>query len=197
MAKNAPIIESQGRTIVALQPLLRAEAGKMLRRLPSFISFDDVRSAGLLGLIRAARRADPDRAIEPFAIRCIRGAILDWLRTLDHVPRRERARRRKAGEDDSDRPCSLDAIMSEGWSPGSTPPDQRAAVIRGETATALASSIAKLSPIEREIVERTSLGDEILSAIAAEKGLTESRICQIRSAALKRLRRLLDTALNA
>ena len=56
----------------------------------------DLVSYGLLGLIGAIERFDPDREIkfETYAIARIKGAIIDELRALDWVPRSVRARAR-------------------------------------------------------------------------------------------------------
>jgi RNA polymerase sigma factor FliA len=53
---------------------------------------DDLWSVGALGLVDAARRFDPARGIkfETFAQHRIRGAMLDELRQMDHLPRRLR-----------------------------------------------------------------------------------------------------------
>ncbi len=55
---------------------------------------DDLWSAGALGLLEAAHRFDAGRAarFESFAEHRIRGAMLDELRRLDHLPRRLRDR---------------------------------------------------------------------------------------------------------
>ncbi len=54
---------------------------------------DDLWSVGALGLLDAAKRFDPGRAVkfESFAEHRIRGAMLDELRRMDHLPRRLRA----------------------------------------------------------------------------------------------------------
>lgn len=54
--------------------------------------FDDLWSAGAIGLIDAARRFDAGLGLrfESFAEHRIRGAMLDELRRLDHLPRRLR-----------------------------------------------------------------------------------------------------------
>lgn len=54
---------------------------------------DDLWSVGALGLLEAAHRYDPSRAVrfESFAEHRIRGAMLDELRKMDHLPRRLRA----------------------------------------------------------------------------------------------------------
>jgi RNA polymerase sigma factor for flagellar operon FliA len=57
-------------------------------------AFDDLWSAGALGLMEASRRFDPSRGVtfETFVEHRIRGAMLDELRRMDHLPRRLRSR---------------------------------------------------------------------------------------------------------
>ena len=64
---------------------------------PSHVEEADLISYGLLGLIGAIERFDPEREIkfETFAIARIKGAIIDELRSLDWVPRSVRARARE------------------------------------------------------------------------------------------------------
>ena len=55
---------------------------------------DDLWSAGALGLVDAARRFEQGRGVkfETFAEHRVRGAMLDEMRKLDHLPRRLRER---------------------------------------------------------------------------------------------------------
>jgi RNA polymerase sigma factor for flagellar operon FliA len=57
-------------------------------------AYDDLWSAGALGLIEASKRFDNERGVsfEGFVEHRIRGAMLDELRRLDHLPRRLRSR---------------------------------------------------------------------------------------------------------
>ncbi len=57
-------------------------------------AFDDLWSAGALGLLEAARRFDGSRGVtfETFVEHRVRGAMLDELRRMDHLPRRLRSR---------------------------------------------------------------------------------------------------------
>ncbi|HDH96645.1 MAG TPA: FliA/WhiG family RNA polymerase sigma factor [Proteobacteria bacterium] len=70
-------------------PLIKLVATRMIRRLPPQVELDDLLHAGVVGLIDAAEKFDPDRDIkfETYAEFRIRGAILDELRSLDWVPR--------------------------------------------------------------------------------------------------------------
>lgn len=68
-------------------------ARRMSLRVGDPALFDDLWSAGALGLLDAARRFDVAQAVrfETFAEHRIRGAMLDELRRLDHLPRRLRS----------------------------------------------------------------------------------------------------------
>jgi RNA polymerase sigma factor FliA len=79
-------------------PLVRRTAMKLARRLPSTVSVSDLVGYGWLGLLDAFDRASPDMdpaEFEAYARYRIRGAALDWLRTLDPSSRAARALSRK------------------------------------------------------------------------------------------------------
>jgi RNA polymerase sigma factor FliA len=87
---------SRERLVVAYSPLVKFVAGRMVARLPSHVEEPDLISYGLLGLIGAIERFDPEREIkfETYAVARIKGAIIDELRSLDWAPRSVRARAR-------------------------------------------------------------------------------------------------------
>lgn len=82
--------------IVAYIPLVRRVAGKLRQRLPPQVELDDLVSYGYDGLVRAVDRYDPDQgSFEPFAVRWVKGAMLDGIRALDWAPRSLRRRARQ------------------------------------------------------------------------------------------------------
>src|SRR5947209_11966713 len=85
------------RLVVAYSPLVKYVAGRMGSGLPAHVEEADLISYGLVGLISAIERYEPEREIkfETYAIPRIRGAIIDELRALDWVPRSVRARARE------------------------------------------------------------------------------------------------------
>jgi RNA polymerase sigma factor for flagellar operon FliA len=85
------------RLVLAYSPLVKFVAGRMSSGLPGHIEEADLISYGLLGLIGAIERFDPDREIkfETFAVARIKGSIIDELRSLDWVPRSVRAKARE------------------------------------------------------------------------------------------------------
>jgi RNA polymerase sigma factor for flagellar operon FliA len=85
------------RLVVAYSPMVKFVAGRLGAGLPSHVEDADLISYGLVGLIGAIERFDPDRGIkfETFAMTRIRGSIIDELRSLDWVPRSVRSRARE------------------------------------------------------------------------------------------------------
>jgi RNA polymerase sigma factor FliA len=85
------------RLVVAYSPLVKYVAGRMASGLPSHVEESDLISYGLLGLIGAIERYEPEREIkfETFAVSRIKGAIIDELRSLDWVPRSVRSKARE------------------------------------------------------------------------------------------------------
>jgi|SRR5690625_375475 len=75
-------------------PLVERIARRMLVRLPASVTWEELVSAGYLGLIEAVDRYDDERAsnFSAFARPRIRGAMLDSLRELDVLPRSTRER---------------------------------------------------------------------------------------------------------
>ena len=85
------------RLVVAYSPMVKFVAGRLGAGLPSHVEDADLISYGLVGLIGAIERFDPERGIkfETFAMTRIRGSIIDELRSLDWVPRSVRSRARE------------------------------------------------------------------------------------------------------
>jgi len=75
--------------ITGYAPLVKHIAGRMAMRIPSSISFDELISAGCLGLIDAIDRYDPSKEVDlkTYAAYRIKGAILDELRSMDWYSR--------------------------------------------------------------------------------------------------------------
>jgi RNA polymerase sigma factor FliA len=94
--KQAPDPATRDRLILTYAPLVKYVAGRLGSGLPSHVDESDLVSYGLLGLIDAIKRYDPDRDVkfETYAIQRIRGAIIDELRSMDWVPRSVRSRAR-------------------------------------------------------------------------------------------------------
>jgi RNA polymerase sigma factor for flagellar operon FliA len=80
--------------------MARRIALRVARRVPEWMSYDDLIASAMVGLTEAADRYDAARG-EPFvgfAEKRIRGAVLDELRRGDIMPRRARQNARKVGQ---------------------------------------------------------------------------------------------------
>lgn len=77
--------------------LVHHVARQLVRNVRQDVDFDEVISAGTIGLIHAVESFDPSRglAFSTYAAPRIRGAILDDLRRRDHVPRSVRRKQRE------------------------------------------------------------------------------------------------------
>jgi len=64
--------------------------------LPACVDYNDLLSAGVMGLIGALERFNPEQGVkfETFVLPRIKGSILDELRTLDWAPRSLRSKAR-------------------------------------------------------------------------------------------------------
>ena len=80
-----PADQDRERMLMEHMSSVRFIARKIHRTLPRHIEVDDLISAGMVGLLEAFNRFDAARHVQfkSYAQFRVRGAILDWLRTLD------------------------------------------------------------------------------------------------------------------
>jgi RNA polymerase sigma factor FliA len=97
---SIPMTEEHERVIVEHLPIVRYLARRIHERLPQQVDIEDLVSAGVLGLIDAFHKFDPEKKVQfrSYAQFRIRGAILDSLRTLDWSPRDLRRKGRAVEE---------------------------------------------------------------------------------------------------
>ncbi len=83
------LLEDKSTLITDHLSLVDIICGRMVTQVPSFMNRDDIKSAGMLGLIDAANKFQPEKNIlfKTFAEYRIRGAILDEMRKLDWFSR--------------------------------------------------------------------------------------------------------------
>jgi RNA polymerase sigma factor for flagellar operon FliA len=180
---------------------------------------DDLWVAAALALVDAARRYDPSRAVPfaPFAEHRVRGALLDELRRMDHLPRRLRAQTegaRKAREKlrqslgrepTSEEMCAelkvdqeaLAALESLSLPPpaldlqdttaSSDPSPSESAELRQQKAL-LTEEIAKLPERLRTVLALHYVEGLTYREIATLLEVSEPRICQLHSQAIKAIK---------
>lgn len=172
--------------------LVQRVVRRLARRLPRCVATDDLMGAGTLGLIDAVNRYDHSRAasFQAYAEIRIRGAILDYLRVMDWLPRSTRATV-KAGTSDA-AVVSVEDVRDDGFDTFvAALPLPSSAVERSERKERLAQAIRQLPPRDRELLSLYYVEDLTLKQIGEVMKITESRVCQLHAAAVDRLRRQL------
>ena len=230
------------RLILTYAPLVKYVAGRLGSGLPAHVEEGDLVSYGLLGLIGAIERFDPDRDIkfETYAIARIKGSIIDELRSMDWVPRSVRARARdieraiaeleakhtraptdeeisaKLGITEEEFQDSLleisrtsIAALDELWtsSAGGGDPvalidtiedtqaaEPQMAMAYTELREALGEAIARLPEREKLVVTLYYYEELTLREIGEVLGVTESRVSQLHTKAILRLKARLSAA---
>ncbi len=81
-------------------PLVKRIAYHLINRLPPSLQLDDLKQAGVIGLLEAARNYDPRQgaSFETYAGIRIRGAMLDEMRRTDWTPRSVHRKARTVSE---------------------------------------------------------------------------------------------------
>ena len=232
------------RLILTYAPLVKYVAGKLGTWLPAHVEEGDLISYGLLGLISAIDRFEPDRDIkfETYAISRIRGSMIDELRSLDWVPRSVRSRAREieramaelenrlrrspsdeevAAElgitvqefEDSLTQISRSSVIAldELWTTTSasgdtaslidTLEDQNAddptrELAEGELKRSLASAITRLPEREKLVIMLYYYEELTLREIGEVLNVTESRVSQLHTKAILRLKVRLQGSLE-
>jgi RNA polymerase sigma factor for flagellar operon FliA len=92
----AVLTPEQEQVLLEHLPMVRFLARRIHERLPQHVDLEDLVSAGVVGLMDAFSKFNPDKKVQfrSYAQFRIRGAILDSLRTLDWSPRELRRKGR-------------------------------------------------------------------------------------------------------
>jgi RNA polymerase sigma factor for flagellar operon FliA len=180
-------------------PLVAYQAKRMIRRLPASVRADDLTSAGVFGLLAAIDAFDPGRGVkfETYAPLRIRGAMLDELRSTDWVPRLVRSR--------CEKPIEMLSMHGRSEKRGPLGGDRRSlesAVYEDRRIAAPADSMQRadvlrmvtrgLTANERRMVQLYYCDELTMREIGAVLGLSESRVSQMHTKVLDRLRESLE-----
>lgn len=89
--------EVRNRLVVHYSPLVKFVSGRVRSGLPSTVEQDDLISDGVIGLMDAIDKFEPERGLQfqTYAVSRIRGAMVDGLRATDWVPRAARDKIRR------------------------------------------------------------------------------------------------------
>ncbi len=235
--------ELKDRIVLEHTTLISYIVSRIAVRLPSHVDLEDLHNTGVIGLMDAVDKYDPNKdcKFKTYAEFRIRGAILDQLRSLDWVPRsvRQKSRRleqayseaeKRLGRQASDAEIAaalgielgefhsllsqtrgisivnMDDLRAQSDSEHPSPSanledvnaeDPFATLKARELTQALGTGIEALPDKERLVVSLYYYEDLNLKEIGHILGITESRVCQIHSKAVGRLRaRLRSAVLN-
>ncbi len=121
--------------ILKYLPLVKSIAFTIKRHLPPTIDVRDLMGHGIIGLIKALEKLDTQRNPESYLRIRIRGAIYDYLRSLDFGSRRIREKEKKIKE----------ALKYLTESLGREPTDEEIAEYLGEEVDSLQHDLNKIS----------------------------------------------------
>lgn len=160
--------------------MARRIAGKRAASLPSHA--DDIASAAMLGLVQAATRYKGKIPFPAFASHRIHGAIHDEvMRSGDVLPRRERAKVKRAGLS-GPVACELTDTI-----PDEAPLPDEIAEAKAERQSIREKALRFLDQRELRIVAMRYDEEKTLLEIGQALGITESRACQLHTRLLKKL----------
>ncbi|MGB5260331.1 MAG: RNA polymerase sigma factor FliA [Gammaproteobacteria bacterium] len=99
-AKSGAEYNESNELVVLHEPLVKRIAYHLMSRLPASVQADDLIQAGMIGLIEASRKFDPEQgaSFETYAGIRIRGAMLDEIRRTDWTPRSVHRKAREVAE---------------------------------------------------------------------------------------------------
>ena len=229
--------------ILKYGPIIKFIANRVAIRLPSHIDVDDMFNTGVLGLMDAVEKFDPERGVkfETYAEFRIKGAMLDELRALDWVPRSVRniatcleknkaEAEKKLGRpaNDEELAAAMDietdqlhefvsrvgslSLISMDMTGRSNDNDSKRSLLDfladgedktpleilklGELRDILANHIELLSEREKQVISLYYYDEMNMKEIGTVLDLTESRVSQIHTKAIMRLKRKLRKVLE-
>ena len=205
--------------IIEYVPLVKMVAGRLAVYLGSNVEYDDLVSYGIFGLIDAIDKFDYGKGIkfETYASLRIRGSILDQIRKMDWIPRSVRQKQKAidtaikkleaergsnycvwVGQTNISNVASLDDFVDQGNDVKSS---NNAAYLRiepervveeKELKQALSDALSALTEKEQKVVLLYYFEELTLKEISRVMEVSESRVSQLHSKALKKLKGFLN-----
>jgi RNA polymerase sigma factor for flagellar operon FliA len=216
---TVPELSDEAALLEKYQALVERVARRLVWRTGMQSAYDDLWSAGALALLEAGHRYDPAKgaSFATFAEHRVRGAMLDELRSMDHLPRRLRnrtddmAKAKRKLEEVLGREATVDEIAKEldleidevaGIAALMEPhlpldsvlhrvsslDDSNASLERAETVKRLTRALEALPERLRMVLALHYDEDLTYREIAKLMQVSEPRVCQLHGDALKKLR---------
>lgn len=213
-------------------PLVRKIAYDLVRSLPPSISVEDLIQEGIIGFLSAIEKFDPQRnlKVSTYVTSRIKGAMLDYLRSIDWMPRTlrkqmkiiEKKKVEKLNEDPQkdlqeinseiaselgmdlkdvemvEREITRDQILSldkyffeedENFSSEYEGPDK--IFEKQELKTKLEKAIESLNEKEQLVLSLYYEEELTFKEISKVLEISESRVCQIHSTALSKIKEMI------
>ncbi len=190
-------------------PLVKKVAAKIYHKLPDCdIEFDDLVNTGIIGLMKAIEKYDERKAkFSTYAYIKIRGEILDYLRSLEIVPRSVKDKIKKECEntDELSIPLSntavmvsiekaiyekdpslklIDTLVSKRISPEEE-------VIQEDLREKILLAMEKLNEKEKAVLQMIYFEERDLKYISNQLGISMSRVSQLKSIAIEKIKSIL------
>lgn len=186
---DAPLTEEQKALAATCVKLAFKEAYNFAAKLGMLWMLDDFQSQAMKALMDAARDHRPERAkFTTYAVHMIRWQWDGWLQK--HKKRLDRYASPVMETKDGDEECIVDF----------TPDNELPALQKigeDEEGSMIRAAIAKLSWRDREVLRRVVVDGEPMRILAAELGVTRSRVDQLRDRAIDRLKKVYFERLDA
>lgn len=206
---KAPDMTEKKKIIQENLPLVKKIASKIYARLPDCdIEFDDLVQTGILGLIKAIDNYNQDRAqFSTYAYIRIRGEILDFLRSIEIIPRTEKERiTTEYAESEVEIPLSnfavmlsLDKVISEEdesvsfidtfVSNSKTPEEEY--IVKELVDRAKYYIDNNMSEIEKKVIQMLFFEEKEPKEVSETLGISVSRISQIKTAVIEKLKKFM------
>lgn len=147
--------ELRNKLVLRYSPLVKYVAGRIRPGLPQSVDMADLLSDGVLGLMDAIEKFDPERGLQfqTYAVPRIRGAILDGLRATDWVPRTVRNKIREIERAQATLEHQL----------GRTPDDQEIAAELGISIAELRQLYSKVAYTGVAYLDEVGMHDDVAS----------------------------------
>ncbi|NPA52972.1 MAG: sigma-70 family RNA polymerase sigma factor [Aquificae bacterium] len=190
-------------------PLVKKVAAKIYHKLPDCdLEFDDLVNTGIIGLIKAIDKYDERKAkFSTYAYIKIRGEILDFLRSIEVVPRsvKDKIKKEYENTDELSIPLSntavlvsiekaiydkdptlklIDTLVSQKISPEEH-------IIKQDLKEKILKAMEKLSHKEKAVLQMIFFEERDLKYISLELGISISRVSQLKTIAIQKIKTIL------
>jgi len=190
-------------------PLVKKVAAKIYHKLPDCdLEFDDLVNTGIIGLIKAIEKYDERKAkFSTYAYIKIRGEILDFLRSLEIVPRsvKDKIKKEYENTDEISIPLSNTAVMvsiekaiyekDPNLKLIDTLTSQKASpeevVIKDDLKEKIIKAMNRLSNKEKAVIQMIYFEERDLKYISQQLGISISRVSQLKSTAIEKIKSII------